>query len=133
MVRTSVRAARFALLLIGCALMGQTTVHAQTPTPKPGHGPLSLEPHSAPVAGCIAKCRSLSHGSVGDFLACLATCKAELPKPTNTERPTRTSGLPMGTRKPTNTERPTRTATGTPGPPTVTPTPTPCLLINCIP
>lgn len=83
-----VRVATFTLLLISFALlMGQPTAHAQTPTPtpKPGHGPLSLAPHSAPVAGCIAKCRLLD-GSLGDFLACVAVC-THPPKPTSTPTP----------------------------------------------
>src|SRR5215470_3408763 len=118
-----VRVATFTLLLISFALlMGQPTAHAQTPTPevpptkkptstsrptstpiceipKPGHGPLSLSSHAAPVADCVAKCRC-NRGpetTLGDFLACLAGCTP-----------------PFNTRKPTATERPTRTPTATP-------------------
>ena len=91
-----------------------------TATPKPGHGPLSLEPHSAPVAGCIAKCRSQAT-TVGDFLACIAICRC---KTGEVFCPTR---KPTATTRPTSTIRPpTRTS-----PPTFTPTPTPCRLINC--
>jgi hypothetical protein len=104
-----VRVATFTLLLISFALlMRQPTADAQTPTPtntarptrtpitseqntpKPGHGPLSLSPHSAPVADCIGKCRQLYKGSSGDFLVCVASCTTR--KPTATERPTRTPG-----------------------------------------
>ena len=95
-----VRVATVTLLFISFALlMGQPTAHAQTPTPtpKPGHGPLSLEPHSAPVAGCIAKCRKQAT-DVAFFLACQALCPRG-PKPTEEHN----------TRKPTNTARSTRT------------------------
>jgi len=158
-----VRVATFTLVVIGFALlMGQPIAHAQTPTPtpKPGHGPLSLEPHSAPVAGCIAKCQSIAKGSVGDFLACLAGCRPKpTRKPTNTERPTRTPIAPVccqcgntdfpscfGTTSPEGCSpigsiscvaKPGRECFEghcVPVPPTLPPTPTstPCIHINCV-
>jgi hypothetical protein len=87
MVPRCVRVATFALLLISFAPLLGRPAHAQTPTPtpKPGHGPLSLAPHSAPVAGCIAKCRLLD-GLLGDFAACVAVC-THFPRPTSTPTP----------------------------------------------
>ena len=116
-----VRVATFTLLLISFALLlGQTTAHAKKPTPterptrtpapcgevtctpnpcdvpKPGHGPLSLSSHAAPVANCVARCRC-NRGpetTLGDFLACVAICThpPNTRKPTNTARPTSTPG-----------------------------------------
>ena len=77
MTPRSVRVVTFALLLISFAPLLGRTARAQTPTPtatpKPGHGPLSLSSHAAPVADCIATCRGLGV-LLGDFLLCEAAC-----------------------------------------------------------